>query len=175
MQFASVYDMTGSSSAPRALKPGTTVCTHCCQSVRSRTPSRALDALEVRQQVGLAERLAAVPLEARRRVPLLVVLTVGAQRDLGVDRGRAADAAAAEQHHRWLVWPRRLGKRRRPPQLVVRPGLPAHVVGGGLVGPGLEQQHAATTVRELAGDHAPAGSRADHDRLVAFAAHVIPR
>ena len=40
MQFASVYDRTGSSSAPSARKPGSTVRTLFGQSVRSRTPSR---------------------------------------------------------------------------------------------------------------------------------------
>ena len=41
MQFASVYERTGWSSAPRARKPGSTVWTLLRQSVRSRTPRRA--------------------------------------------------------------------------------------------------------------------------------------
>ena len=39
VQFASVYELTGSSSAPRARKPASTVNTLFCQSARSRTPS----------------------------------------------------------------------------------------------------------------------------------------
>ena len=37
-QFGSVYALTGSSSAPSARNPGTTVCTLFSQSARSRTP-----------------------------------------------------------------------------------------------------------------------------------------
>ena len=39
MQLPSVYEVTGSSSWPSARKPGSTVWTHFCQSLRSRTPS----------------------------------------------------------------------------------------------------------------------------------------
>ena len=39
VQFASVYALTASSSAPSARKPGSTVCTLFSQSARSRTPS----------------------------------------------------------------------------------------------------------------------------------------
>jgi hypothetical protein len=40
MQFASVYDRTGSRAEPSARKPGSTVRTLFRQSLRSRTPSR---------------------------------------------------------------------------------------------------------------------------------------
>ena len=39
VQLASVYAWTGSSSAPSARKPASTVCTLFFQSLRSRTPS----------------------------------------------------------------------------------------------------------------------------------------
>ena len=40
MQFASVYECTGSSGAPSLRNAGSTVRTLLSQSVRSRTPSR---------------------------------------------------------------------------------------------------------------------------------------
>ena len=41
MQLPSVYDMTGSSSCPSAFIPRSIVCTHGCQSLRSRMPRRS--------------------------------------------------------------------------------------------------------------------------------------
>ena len=134
-----------------------------------------LHLLQVRQQIRLGERLAEFVGESRGLVPLLVVLLTGAQRHLGVDRGRAAHAAAPEQDQRRLVGRGRFGERRRPPQLVVGPRLPAHVIGGRLVRTGLEQQHAPAAVRQLARHHATAGTGADHDHFVAVAHSVTPR
>ena len=97
------------------------------------------------------------------RVPLLVVLGRRAQRDLGVDRGGAADAVAAEHDQRRLLGHGRLGERGRPPKLMVRARLPAHEVGGRLVRPGFEQQHIGARVRQLAGDD-PAARRRSRRR-----------
>ena len=41
MQLPSVYEVTGSSSYPSLRIPASTVRTHFCQSLRSRTPSRS--------------------------------------------------------------------------------------------------------------------------------------
>ena len=77
-------------------------------------------------EVGGGEGLAAVVREPARRMPLRDVALVGAQRDLRVDRGRPADAAAGEQREHLAA-----GKRRepqRPPHVVRRLRLPAHEV-----------------------------------------------
>ena len=64
---------------------------------RSRTPSTLLDAVVVRLEVRDRERLARRRSSARRRMPLGDVALVRAERDLRVDRRRAADAAAGEE------------------------------------------------------------------------------
>ena len=112
--------------------------------------------------------------QTARLFPLRVVLCVRAERHLRVDRRRAADAAPAEQRHcaaRAAVDQREAD---RPPEVVLRLRLPAREVGGGLVRPGLEQQHVPAALGELAGDHAAARTRADDDDVEAFV-HEMPR
>src|SRR5436190_2118362 len=94
-------------------------------------------ALEMLQQIALGERTAALATQAAGAMPLLVVLIGGPQSDLGVDRGRSADAVTPEDDQRWLVRARRVGERGRIPQGVVGVRLPAHVIGSGAVRPGL--------------------------------------
>src|SRR6185437_13961573 len=80
-----------------------------------------LDALVVRLDVALAERLAVLAEQAGGLVPLREVDAVGAHRDLGVDRRRAADAAPAD-HDDGAGTP--VGGRHReadrPPEVVAR-------------------------------------------------------
>ena len=127
-----------------------------------------LDPVVVRRQVGRAQ------LQAARLFPLRVVLRVGAERHLRVDRRRAADTAAAEQRHRAARAAVDQREADRPPDVVRRLRLPAREVGRGLVRPGLEQQHLAATLRELAGDQAATGARAHHDDVETLV-HEIPR
>ncbi len=131
-----------------------------------------LDAGVVRGQVGRSERLAALVREPGRRVPLGEVVPVRAQRDLGVDRGRASDAAAAEERDDVAV--RQRGEAQRPPDVVVRLRLPAREVGGRAVRAALQEQHVASAPAELGGDDASAGARPDHHD-VELALHAIPR
>ena len=131
-----------------------------------------LDPVVVRLEVGGGEGLAALVREPARRVPLRDVALVGAQRDLRVDRGRAADAAAGEQGEHLAV-----GKRRepqRPPHVVRRLRLPADEVRGREVRADLEQEDVAAALRELACDDAAARAGA-HDNDVEVLLHAIPR
>jgi hypothetical protein len=175
MQLASVYDITGSSSTPSAVKPGSTVPHAPLPVAALANAEPLLDALEVGQQVRLCERLAAIVDEPGRGVPLLVVLLARAQRHLRVDRGRAARTTTAKHHQRWLVGGRRLRECHRPPQLVGRAGLPARVIGSRSVRPALEQQHATPGLGELRRDDAAARAGADDDDLVALAHPETPR
>ncbi len=112
--------------AERREARGITVWTHVCQSWRSRTPSRCSTRSRWGSRSVSANGSPRSFSEARRGVPLLVVLCGRAQRHLCVDRRRPADAAAAE--HRSSVARRaggRLGERERPPQLVSRAGPPS--------------------------------------------------
>ena len=128
-------------------------------------PEGLLDALDVWQQVTLTEGLAAATQQAARRVPLRIVLGVGAQTDLRVDRRPAADAAPAKEGDGLTLVRRRNRLGDRPPEVAVRLCLPAHEVGCTAVLADLKQQHAATALCKLAGDQAAAGARTDHDDL----------
>ena len=166
--------MTGSSGAPSARNAGSTVCTLLRQSLRSRTPSRCLDAVVVRVEVGRAERRAPRADDPARLVPLRVVLRVRAQRDLRVDRRRATDAAPAEQRHRAAGAAVDQREPDRPPEVVRRLRLPAREVGGREVRAELEQEDVPAAVGELARDDPAARAGAD-DHDVEPLAHPIPR
>ena len=97
-----------------------------------------------------------------------------AQRDLRVDRGAAADAAAAEQRDDTACAAVDRREAHGPEEVVRRLRLPAREVGGRAVRPELEQEHAAAALRELARDHPAAGAGADDDHVEALA-HPMPR
>ena len=144
------------------------------QSVRSRTPSRCLHAVVVRIEVGRAERRAARADEPARLVPLREVLRVRAQRDLRVDRRRAADAAAAEQPDRAAGAAVDQREPDRPPEIVRRLCLPAREVGRSLVRAELQQKHAPAAVRELACHDSATRPGADDDHIKTLV-HPMPR
>ena len=110
--------------------------------------------------------------QASRVLPLCDVALVGAERDLGVDRRRPADAAAGEEGEHLAV--RKRGQPQGPEEVVRRLRLPADEVRGREVGPGLEQEHVAAALGELACDHAAASAGADHDDVEGVS-HAIPR
>ena len=122
-----------------------------------------LDPVVVRIEVGGGERRAVLFRQPGRRLPLGDVPVVRAQRDLRVDRRRAADAAAGEERDEPCLARRR--EPERPPHVVRRLRLPAREVGGRQVRAGLEQEHVAAPLGELAGDDASARARADDDDL----------
>ena len=128
-----------------------------------------LDTVVVRIEVGRAERRAARADEPARVVPLRVVLVARPQRDLRVDRRRAADAPRREERDEPSGAAVDRREPERPPEVVVGLRLPAREVRGGAVGPGLEQKHLAPAVGELAGDDAAACPRSDHDDIEALA------
>ena len=97
-----------------------------------------------------------------------------AQRHLRVDRGAAADAAAAEHRDRTAGAAVDQGEPDRPEQLVGRLGLPAGEVGCRLVRAALQQEHAPAALRELA-RHDPATGAGADDHDVEALAHPIPR
>ena len=100
MQFASVYDMHRLERRAERAEGGLDRA-HALAPVGPLADAEPLlDPVVVRIEVGRAERRAARADEPARLVPLGVVLRVRAQRDLRVDRGRAADAAPAEQRRR---------------------------------------------------------------------------
>ena len=115
-----------------------------------------------------------VDVEAARLLPFRVVLLVRAKRDLRVDRGGAADAATGDQTDCAAGAAVDEREADRPPEVVGRLRLPASEVGCGLVGPELEQRHAAAALRELARHDAAARARAHHDD-VEHVSHPIPR
>jgi hypothetical protein len=109
------------------------------------------------------------------RLPLGEVSLVGAQRDLGVDRRGAADAAPGDDPDRaaGAAVDHRLAK--RPPDAVGRLGLPAGEVRGRAVRAGLQQHDPAAALGELARDHPTPGAGADDGDVEALAHAPIPR
>src|SRR5205085_6341797 len=70
----------------------------------------------------------------------------------------------------------REGEAQRPPVIVAGAALPAREVGRGVVAAGLEQEHRAAALGQLAGDHAAAGAGSDDHDLEALRGHPpIPR
>src|ERR1700733_1123335 len=133
-------------------------------------PEVALDPVVVRIEVLGRDRVAGGVGEPGGRVPLVELALRGAQGDLGVDRGAAPDALAADHHDR--PDGRVAGREReveRPPVVVGGAALPAGEVGRDVVASRLEQQYVAALLRELAGKHATTGPRADHDDLEVLA------
>ena len=155
--------VTGSSSAPSARKPGSSVCTHCCQSLRSRTPSALLDAVVVRLEVGDGERLAAARSSARSPAChlatsrscarsatfVLIVVVPPTQRPArNATTSPPGSGAKRSGHQRsWVAF-----ASQRVKSAAVR------------CGPHLEQQHVAAALRELARDDAAARAGARRRR-----------
>ena len=130
----------------------------------------SLDAVVVGVEIGARDRLAAVVAKAGRGVPLVELPLRRAQRHLRVDRRAAPDAPPADHHDRAEAGVAgREREAQRPPVVVRRPALPAREVGRHVVTAGLEQQHRAAALGELAGDDAAAGARADDDNFEAIA------
>ena len=132
----------------------------------------ALDPFEVRIEISPRERLAALVGQPGETVPLRNVPLVGAQGDLGVDRGRAADAAPREEREHLAARERCQAK--RPEEVVRGLRLPAREIRRREMRACLEQHHIAATLRELARDHATAGTRADDDDVDSRVYHAIP-
>ena len=175
MQFASVYERTGSSVRAERAEAGLDGAHALRPVVALADAEPLLDAVVVRVEVGRAERRAARADDAARLVPLRVVLRVRAQRDLRVDRRRcrrrSGPATSADRAAGAAVDQREPD---RPPEVVRRLRLPAREVGGGPVRAELEQQHAAAALRELARHDAAARAGAD-DHDVEPLAHRDPQ
>ena len=138
-----------------------------------------LDAVVVGVEVGARDGLAALVAQPGGRVPLVELPLGRSERHLRVDRRAASDAPAADQHDRTRggrdTIPRREREPQRPPVVVARPALPAHEVGGDVVRAGLEQQHRAAALGQLASDDAAARTRANDHHLEALAHPTTPR
>lgn len=124
---------------------------------------QVLDPRVVLVEIGQRERFAAIVGQAAGGMPLGDVALMRAQRDPGVDRGRAADAFPREKDHRVTAGQGR--ETQRPVEVVRGLRLPAPEVPGREVGPGFEEQHLAPALREFPGDDAAAGARSHHDHV----------
>ena len=173
MQLASVYDWTGSSSAPSARKPASTVWTLFVQSrplahaehllhpvvVRRRGRRRrtARRASFVRPVAGC--HFATSRSWARSATFVLIVVVPPTQRPARKASISPFGSGAS-----------RSGQKRSCVAFASQRVKSAAV----RCGPDLEQQHVAAALRELARDDAAAGARADHDD-VEVVLHAIPR
>jgi hypothetical protein len=135
----------------------------------------ALDTVVVRVEVGARDRLAALVAQPGGRVPLIELALARAKCHLGVDRGAAADAAAADQDDRTESGiADRERESNRPPEVVGGSRLPPDELLGLVVAAGLEQQHRATAGRKLTSDDAAARARAHDNDLKALVHSLTP-
>ena len=164
MQLPSVYECTGSSSAPSARKPALDrVDARAASRLRSRTPSTLLDPVVVRVEVGDGERLArrrssgrSPRATSRRRVScarsatfVLIVVVPPTQRP-------ARNATTSP-----------LGSGAKPERPAERSCVAfasqRSKSVGGQVRPASSRSTSRAALRELARDHAAAGAGPDHD------------